>query len=271
MVEQSTLSHLELLHWYKHAGVDIALDDQPVDQFAAFKQQAEKRREKPDPIKTPLKSAALSKTPNQMSDAAIPDENVIARARELATSASSLEELRNILTGFKGCNLRLSAKNMVFGEGNPTADIMLVGGAPDRDEDIQGLPFVGSPGQLLDKMLEAINLNREMAYIANVIPWRPPGNRTPTPAEIEICRPFIERQIELVAPKILILMGSTSAKMLLNTNEGILKLRGQWKKVPLQEGEIDTMPTLHPAYLLRQPVQKRLAWHDLLKVQEKMG
>lgn len=271
MIEQSKISHVELLHWYKHAGVDLALDDEPVDQFAAFKQQTQERRDKPAQTKSPLKLAAPSHTANQMSGAAIPDENAIVSARELAKSANSLEELRKILTGFKGCNLRLGAKNLVFGDGNPNAGIMLVGEVPDLDEDTHGLPFVGRAGQLLDKMLAAINLDREKVYLSNVIPWRPPGNRTPTPAEIEICRPFIERHIELIAPKLLILLGESSAKTLLDTKKGILKLRGQWKKYPLQDGEIDCMPTLHPTYLLRQPVQKRLAWRDLLKVQERMG
>ena len=269
MTDQSpnTPSRAELLNWYKHAGVDIALEDAPIDQFADFKRQIEER--KSTQTKKPPKSTALPI--KQMADATIPDESVIANARELAKSAKSLEELRETLSQFKGCNLRLSAKNLVFADGNPQADIMLVGEAPGLDDDKHGLPFVGRSGRLLDKMLAAIQLDREMVYLTNVIPWRPPGNRTPTPAEIEICRPFIERHIELVNPKLLVLLGEASAKMLLNASEGILKLRGRWKKYKLPKNEIDCLPTLHPVYLLRQPLQKRLAWQDLLKVRGKLG
>jgi DNA polymerase len=141
---------------------------------------------------------------------------------------------------------------------------MLVGEAPGFEEDMQGLPFVGRSGQLLDRMLAAIGLDRASAYIANVIPWRPPGNRTPTPQETEICRPFIERQIALADPDFLILLGGASAKQLLQTSEGILKLRGRWQTYRTGLREIRAMATLHPAYLLRQPLQKRLAWRDLL-------
>ena len=206
-----------------------------------------------------------------MPGAAIPDESVIIDARQQAKDADTLEKLQHMMANFKGCNLRMSAKNMVFGDGNPAAEIMLVGEAPGRDEDIQGLPFVGRSGQLLERMLAAINLDRDKVYISNIIPWRPPGNRTPTPQETEICRPFIERHIELVKPKILVLLGGASAKVLLNSNEGILKMRGHWKKYKLPQGEIAAMPTLHPAYLLRQPAQKKLAWQDLLKIQAKMS
>jgi len=258
-------SPLELLQWYKHAGVDIALEDAPVDRFAEFKKQLDLQREN-TAKKKPGAVASPKSVQTPMSDAAIPDERVVANAREQAKSAKSLEELRETLSKFKGCNLRLGAKNLVFADGNAKADIMLVGEAPGRDEDISGIPFVGRSGQLLDRMLEAIGLNRETVYISNIIPWRPPGNRTPTPQETEICRPFIERHIELVAPKILILLGGASSKTLLNTTQGILKLRGRWTKYNSSNGEIDCMPTLHPAYLLRQPAQKKLAWQDLLKI-----
>ncbi|MCF6321956.1 MAG: uracil-DNA glycosylase, partial [Rhizobiaceae bacterium] len=258
------------LHWYKHAGVDMALEDATVDRFAEFKKQMDARKDNTartrPRLTTPLKSTSAQ---SPMSDAAIPDESVVADARKQVKEAKSLEELREILAGFKGCNLRLGAKSMVFADGNPKAEIMLVGEAPGRDEDISGIPFVGRSGQLLDRMLEAIGLNRETVYISNVIPWRPPGNRTPTPQETEICRPFIERHIELVAPKVLILLGGASAKTLLNTTQGIVKLRGRWAKYKTASGEIDCMPTLHPAYLLRQPAQKKLAWQDFLKIKIK--
>ncbi|TIU97953.1 MAG: uracil-DNA glycosylase, partial [Mesorhizobium sp.] len=153
----------------------------------------------------------------------------------------------------------------------PNADLMLVGEAPGRDEDLEGLPFVGRSGRLLDSMLAAIGLDRTSAYIANVIPWRPPGNRTPTLHETEICRPFIERQIELVNPKVLVNLGGPSAKTLLNTTEGILRLRGNWRVHTTQSGiAIPAMPTLHPAYLLRTPAHKKLAWRDFLEVKAKL-
>jgi len=148
---------------------------------------------------------------------------------------------------------------------------MLVGEAPGRDEDLEGLPFVGRSGQLLDRMLAAIGLDRQSVYIANVIPWRPPGNRTPTPQETEICRPFIERQIELANPKVLVTLGGLSAKLLLNAAEGVLRLRGNWKTHVTATGtKIPAMPTLHPAYLLRNPAHKKLAWRDFLEVKVKL-
>jgi DNA polymerase len=201
----------------------------------------------------------------------VPDEAQIALARQRAAKAETLDELRGQLAEFEGCNLKFTAKNLVFADGNPDADVMLVGEAPGRDEDLEGLPFVGRSGQLLDRILAAIGLGRQSVYIANVIPWRPPGNRTPTPQETEICRPFIERQIELANPKILITLGGPSAKLLLNTTEGILRLRGSWKAHrTASQIAIPTMPTLHPAYLLRNPAHKKLAWRDFLEVKAKL-
>src|SRR5205085_3121764 len=149
-------------------------------------------------------------------------------ARETARNAASLEELRELLTKFEGCALRTTAKQLVFADGNPLARIMFVGEAPGREEDIEGLPFVGRSGQLLNRMIAAIGLDRSKAYIANVIPWRPPGNRTPTPQETQICLPFIQRQIELVNPDILVTLGNPSTQTLLSTREGIMRTRGRW-------------------------------------------
>lgn len=209
--------------------------------------------------------------PAPAASAAVPDEAQVALARELAARASTLDELREQMAAFDGCNLKFTAKNLVFADGNPNSAVMLVGEAPGRDEDIEGLPFVGRSGRLLDRMLAAIGLDRNSAYIANVIPWRPPGNRTPTPHETEICRPFIERQIELVNPKVLVTLGGPSAKLLLNTTEGILRLRGNWRTHQTRSGtSIPTMPTLHPAYLLRNPAHKKLAWRDFLEVKAKL-
>ena len=188
-------------------------------------------------------------------------------AREAAKSAASLEELRRILQGFEGCALRTTAKQLVFADGNPRGRVMFVGEAPGREEDLEGLPFVGRSGKLLDRMLAAIGLSRGPAYIANIIPWRPPGNRTPTPQESQICLPFVLRQIELADPDILVCLGGPAAQALLGGKEGILRTRGRW--FPYQTGtrEIRAIATLHPAYLLRQPLQKRLAWRDFLAIQ----
>jgi uracil-DNA glycosylase family 4 len=188
-----------------------------------------------------------------------------------AADATSLEELRQALAAFEGCKLKKSARNLVFGDGNPQARIMFVGEAPGRDEDREGLPFVGRAGKLLDKMLAAIGLHsRDDYYISNILPWRPPGNRTPTIEEVELCRPFIERHITLVDPDILIFLGGSAAKGLLQSKEGITKLRGRWLDYHTGKRTIAALATFHPAYLLRNPIQKRLVWNDLLMVQDRL-
>jgi uracil-DNA glycosylase len=260
---------IRMLDWQRHGGVDTALRDKPVDRFSQSKAVAAPPpeaavREKAAPPKPPARPA------NLYENAAVPDENAVESARAAAAAADSLEALRAAMERFEGCNLRLTTKNLVFADGNREASIMAVGEAPGRDEDLQGLPFVGRSGQLLDRMLATIGLDRDKVYIANVIAWRPPGNRTPTPAETEICRPFIERHIELVDPKILLLLGGASAKTLLKTSDGILRLRGKWRKYRCGGHEIDCLPMLHPAYLLRQASQKRLAWQDLLTLRRRM-
>lgn len=256
----------ELLRFYAESGVDDALEDAPVDRFAVS-----------EPVRTPAPKPETPRVmppaaaPPRTQPAAVPDEAQAAKAREAARSAATLEELRDILSGFDGCNLKFTAKTTVFADGNPDGGIMFIGEAPGREEDIEGLPFVGRSGQLLDKMLAAIGLDRSRAYIANVIPWRPPGNRTPTPLETEICRPFIERQIELARPKIIVTLGGPSAKTILNAQEGVMRLRGSWRVHVTASGvEIPAMPTLHPAYLLRNPAHKKLAWRDFLEVKTKL-
>ncbi len=257
----------EVLRFLADAGVDEALDEVAVDRFAEASRRQAVRREQEEQAATGRAAPAEIRQPA----AAVPDEAQAARARELARNAATLTELQEILAGFDGCNLKLTAKNLVFADGNPEAAVMFVGEAPGRDEDLEGLPFVGRSGQLLDRMLTAIGLDRGSAYIANVIPWRPPGNRTPTPHETEICRPFIERQIELVNPKVLVNLGAPSSKTLLNTTENILRLRGNWRVHTTASGiAIPAMPTLHPAYLLRNPAHKKLAWRDFLEVKAKL-
>lgn len=192
-------------------------------------------------------------------------------AREAAKTAQSLDELRGMLESFEGCALRATATRLAFADGNPQARVMFVGEAPGREEDLAGLPFVGRSGKLLDRMMASIGIDRSSAYIANIIPWRPPGNRTPTPQESAICLPFVRRQIELADPDVLVCLGGPSAQTLLKQKEGILKTRGRW--FPYQTGsrEIRALATLHPAYLLRQPVQKRLAWRDFLAIKRALG
>src|SRR5213079_924568 len=192
-------------------------------------------------------------------------------AREAARSAASLDELRGILEKFEGCALRATAKQLVFADGNPAARVMFVGEAPGRDEDLAGLPFVGRSGKLLDRMMAAIGLDRSSAYIANIVPWRPPGNRTPTPQESAICLPFTLRQIELADPDILVCLGNPSTQTLLNSKEGIINTRGRWFPFHTGTREIRAIATLHPAYLLRQPLQKRLAWRDFLAIKKALA
>ena len=197
------------------------------------------------------------------SEIAPPPEAAIAIAREAARTAPTLEALRALLENFEGCALRNTATRLVFADGNPQARIMFVGEAPGRDEDIEGLPFVGRSGKLLDRMIAAIGLDRSKAYIANVIPWRPPGNRTPTPQETQICLPFIQRQIELVNPDVLVTLGNPSTQTLLSTREGIMRTRGKWFDYDTGTRTIRAMATFHPAYLLRSPSYKRMSWQDL--------
>lgn len=258
----------DLLRFYAEAGVDEALCEEPVDRFA---EQASARRVAPSTGGEAKASASPSRTappPPPVQPVSIPDEAQAARARDLAKEARTLDELREIAASFDGCNLRLTAKQLVFSDGNPQADLMLVGDVPGNDEDRSGLPFSGPIGRLLDRMLSAIGIERETgAYVANVVPWRPPGNRAPTPIETEICRPFIERQIELVNPKVLITFGGPAAKVLLDVSESVLRARGTWKVHRTASGvEIPAMPTLHPDYLLRYPAHKKLVWRDLLEV-----
>ena len=274
-----------VLDFYLASGVDACLDDAPVDWFDRSQQQIAQRvqvseapqtttRQSPaqDPSHPPLVPAAPAALPQTtVPTAVIPDREVIASAREQASKAASLEELKRCLEMFEGCNLKLTAKSLVFAAGNPQAKLMCIGEAPGRDEDIQGKPFVGRSGQLLDRMLAAVGYDRSNAYIANVVPWRPPGNRTPTPQETEICKPFIQRQIELVKPDVLVFLGGASAKTLLGVPDGIRKMRGRWMTYPVSGHEISAMATYHPAYLLRSPLEKRLSWRDFLAVKARLS
>lgn len=263
----------DLLRFYAEAGVDEALGEEAIDRFAEAaatiarsRPAAQEERRPPAQLKQP--SVAEKRPAPAVS---LPDEAQAARAREIAQNAKSLEELKQALEAFDGCNLKFTAKQLVFADGNPEADLMVVGEAPGRDEDLEGLPFVGRSGALLDRMLAAIGHDRKNTYIANVVTWRPPGNRAPTPLELEICRPFIKRQIELANPKVLMTLGGPPAKVVINAPEGILRLRGNWRPHRTQSGiEIPTMPTLHPKYLLQNPAHKKLAWRDLLEIRARL-
>ena len=267
----------ELLAFYQEAGVDALLEEAPSNRFAgdeappvpqaeAIRPTAGGRSGAPArPLLAREREAA-----GRLASPPSPEAAVMA-AREAAKSAATLEELRAMLERFEGCALRTTATQLVFADGNPQARVMFVGEAPGRDEDIEGLPFVGRSGKLLDLMMAAIGLDRSCAYIANVVPWRPPGNRTPTPQESAICLPFTLRQIELADPDILVCLGSPSTQTLLNSKDGILKTRGRW--FPFQTGtrEIRAIATLHPAYLQRQPLQKRFAWRDFLAIKKALA
>lgn len=191
----------------------------------------------------------------------------------MAAAAATLDELRAAVGRFEECALKRTATNTVFADGNPKAPLMFVGEAPGADEDLRGLPFVGKAGQLLDRMLAAIGLNREHAYITNILFWRPPGNRQPTSGEIAACLPFVERHIELVSPEVLVLLGGTAAKTLLARSEGIMRLRGRWfdYSTPGLARPVPALATFHPAYLLRSPGQKRQAWQDFLAVKDRLA
>ena len=258
----------ELLAFYREMGVDAPVGDTPVDRFA----------DEP-PVTAPIAPAAprvaiaREPEPRRPPPAAPPPtpEAAVMAAREAARSAASLDDLRAMLERFEGCALRATAKRLVFSDGNPASRVMFVGEAPGRDEDIEGLPFVGRSGKLLDLMMKAIGLDRTSAYIANVVPWRPPGNRTPTPQETAICLPFIRRQIELANPDVLVCLGNPSTQTLLATKDGITKTRGRWFKFHTGTRDIRALPTLHPAYLLRSPLAKRLAWRDFLAIKKALA
>jgi uracil-DNA glycosylase len=247
-------------------GVDIAVDDAPHDRFAESRASI-------------AAAGTLSAAPQQTFDAshpitrepALPADAIEATALQSASGATNLDDLRERLSRFEGCGLKATATRLVFGDGNPGAGIMFIGEAPGADEDRQGVPFVGRAGQLLDKMLASIGLDRTKVYIANVVPWRPPGNRTPTPLETAACLPFTRRQIELVDPKILVCLGAAAAQTLLGTKEGIMRLRGRCFTYRAGDKEIQAIAMLHPAYLLRQPAQKKLAWQELRMLAKEIG
>ena len=270
---------VELLRFYVEAGVDEAIGPSPVDRTRVMARAASQST--PSGPQPGVRSGAQIGAPAgaQSPSATSPPfplasrNEIVKSARMLAAEATTLADLKRALERFEGCALRLTATNTVFGDGNPQAPVMFVGEAPGAEEDRQGLPFVGDSGKLLDRMLAAIGLDRDSAYITNVLPWRPPGNRSPTAAEIASCLPFVERHIELVAPEILVMVGGIAAKALLGKTEGIMKLRGRWFNFETA-GMVRPIPataTFHPAYLLRSPAQKRESWRDFLEIKERLS
>ena len=267
-------ARIAALLWQLEAGADEAIGERPEARLG--KLGAKERPLEPAAGAARLASqppAAAASPPVRRPPAALaPPADAVRNARELASAAQTLEELKAALTAFEGCALKETATNLVFADGNPATKLMLVGEAPGADEDRQGKPFVGVSGQLLDRMMAAIGLDRSHFYITNVLFWRPPGNRQPTAGEIAACLPFVERHIELVDPEILVLVGGSSAKTLLGKSEGIMRLRGQW--FPYQSAAmarpIPALAIYHPAYLLRAPAQKRDAWRDLLGLKERL-
>src|SRR5450755_2051878 len=286
MPPSSPQSALDILAFHRDAGVDIALEDAPIDRFAeSVSQSQQSRRETaardPEPRAPQNRSSDAGAhvtgfTPgrdNGQKNSAAPVslDTASLAAREAAKSSKTLDELREALSRFDGCALKNTAKNLVFADGNPKARVMFVGEAPGADEDREGLPFVGRSGKLLDRMMAAIGLDRSSAYIANIVPWRPPGNRTPTPQESAICLPFIRRQIELSNPDILVCLGGPSAAALLSIKDGIRKSRGRWHVYQTGTREIRAIASFHPAYLLRTPLEKRFAWRDFLAVKKALA
>ena len=287
-----------LLQWYIAAGVDEVIELEPQNRFerpatnpptaslpatspqmanqSAADAGAQTRRQPtehqpetaPQPAVRKVTPPNLSATRNTAAPAGLPAPDT----RELAAACANMAELRDAISTFDGCALKRTATNTVVGSGDEAAALMVVGEAPGAEEDRQGTPFIGPAGQLLERMLAAIGLKRSEVYITNILPWRPPGNRSPTVEEIALCQPFVERQIALVQPKILVLVGGISAKALLDKREGITRLRGTWRDITISglAEPVPTMATFHPAYLLRQPTAKREVWRDLLAIQKKL-
>ncbi len=285
MVDSREISDaLALLAWQHAAGVDAAVGFDAIDWTSRGQQAPGHNFEWPGRTvagsiaePAPTAAAPTPKLPGQGEPARPRAQTPIApsaaetEARRAAAAARTLDELEAALRRFDGCGLKATATKLCFYRGSPSARLMLIGEAPGREEDLEGKPFVGRAGQLLDKMLVAIGLTEADVHIANVVYWRPPGNRTPTPQETLACRPFLERQMELVAPKLVVALGGSAAKEMLGATEGIMRLRGKQRSIQIAGRDVLAIATLHPAYLLRTPAAKQLAWLDLLTVKTKLA
>lgn len=282
-------AHLEapelaaLLHFYADAGVEWLVEEQAIDSFAAF---AETRaaQTRPAPVATAPERPARPATPAKKSERAtapppaaqtgtivVPNEEAVALAREAATSAQTLDELKDRLTAFNGCNLRLSALSTIFASGGEQSGVMIVGPLPEPDDEREGIAFSGPPGALLQRMIGAIGLTRETVLTTTLIPWRTPGNRAPLPHEIDLCRPFIERQVELANPRALLLLGNLTARTFFGASGNIHQLRGQWRDLTFGSLVVPALATLHPSELAKAPRAKPQAWADLLSFAKRIG
>ncbi|GHF23564.1 DNA polymerase [Kordiimonas sediminis] len=275
--DHQTLDPATLLAWQVAMGADEAIDDMPVDRFAPAAQPqsaaGEPAFQPPNAVSQPpareraTQPRPVVAKPVQKMEGAGADV-----ATQVAAAANTLEELQAAMEAFDGGLLKRSAKSTVFSDGVPGSDVMLIGEAPGAEEDQAGKPFIGPAGQFLDRMLASIGLDRaKNVYISNLVPWRPLGNRTPDPAIVSMCLPFIRRHIALAKPKVVVLVGGVSSQALLDTTNGIVSLRGKWRTIDIEGHNFDVLPTYHPAFLLRQPLKKRESWKDLLSVKEKLG
>lgn len=257
----------EILEWYLTAGVDETCGEVP---FALAEPAKEMPRIVPAAVSAAVRPAENSARPatTELAQATI---NACQSARELCQKAETLEELKKMVEEFDGCALKLTANKTVFGYGSGTARLLLIGEAPGADEDRSGIPFVGRSGQLLEKMLKAIGFDRNECFITNVLPWRPPGNQTPTEGEIAVCLPFLKRQIDLVSPEASMILGGSAANALLDNGEPISRMRGKWLEYKKSDGgKVPVLASFHPAYLLRNSGQKAKAWVDMLRMKQKL-
>lgn len=278
----------DLIQWFVAAGADEAIGDRPINRLAVADAvpaapaappgpaaPAAIRATTPAPAAAPTPPPDAGAGPSTVTRRAVPAASPSAAAvdaRARAEAAGTLAELEAAIRAFDGCALKATATNTVFADGNPAARLMLIGEAPGADEDRLGRPFVGVSGQLLDRMLACIGLDRTNVYITNILPWRPPGNRKPNTGEIAACLPFVERHIALIRPKVLVMVGGTSSAALLPGSDGIMRLRGRWLQLPIRglAEPIEAIAMYHPAFLLRSPERKREAWHDLLTIKTKL-
>lgn len=286
MISANDLNAAELaalLHFHGDAGVEWLLEEAPVDRVAAFATEREARQARtpaPAPATAQMPAAAAkhqpasnrpTPRPPSAMPVAIPDEHAVTEARLTAESARSLTELKTAIEGFSACNLKMSARSTIFADGTATGRIMVIGPIPNGDDDREGLPFSGKPGQLLDRMLSAIGITRADTLLTTIIPWRPPGDRMPSVPESAICRPFIERQIELAEPRAVLLLGNYTARFFFGGNETIHALRGQWREIACGSHTVSAMASLHPQELLTAPATKALAWQDLLAFKSRIA
>lgn len=296
MISASDLSPHQLaalLHFHADAGVEWLVEEEPVDRFAAFSaaqaarpasrqvepaqsRQADNRPEAGSGTAAATRAPAAARTaaatpPVPAAPVAIPDEQAVAEAQFAAESARTLDELKIAMEGFSACNLKHSARNTVFIDGNPSSGIMVIGPMPNADDDRDGVPFSGRQGEMLERMLAGIGLQRGDVLLSNAIPWRPPGARTPSVRETRICRPFIERQIALAEPKHVLILGNFAARFFFGPKETIHDLRGTWHELKAGPITAAAMPTFHPQDLMSAPAGKRLAWADLLAFKAKIG